>query len=164
MENKLYFYKAHESAIIPSKRKEDAGYDLYALQTDEVLIIRPGETLMINTGIRTAFSSNYVMLARERGSTGTIGMKVGAGVIDSGYRGTIFIPINNTGNKRIIITPKCEEVTEVDDMIYYPKSKGICQVLMVPVQHLEVKELTEDEYNSLEKTERQEGALGSSGK
>jgi dUTPase len=45
----------------------------------------------------------------------------------------------------------------------YPYEKAICQVLVIPVPQTEVEEITFDKLQSF-KSERGNGALGSSGK
>mgnify|MGYP001667939815 CR=1 FL=1 len=160
----LYFFKDDERAIIPTKRKEDAGYDVYMLPTDEPIIVKPGETVMLHTGLKSAFSSDYVLLGRERGSTGTRGLRFGAGVIDSGFRGEILIPINNTSDKEIVLMPKeYSDDNSFEDALIYPQTKAIGQLLLVPVIDAEVREVSADEYAKFD-SERGEGMLGSSGK
>lgn len=110
--NKLYFAKTKPNAIIPSKREEDGGYDIYACLDEDEIVIEPQEIKFIPTGIASAFSSDYVLLVRERGSSGSKGLAVRCGVIDSGYRDEIFIAINNTVNKKIIITKDVEKTKE----------------------------------------------------
>lgn len=161
---KLYFFKDDERAIIPTKRKEDAGYDVYMLPTDEPVIVKPGETVSLHTGLKSAFSSNYVLLGRERGSTGTKGLRFGAGVIDSGFRGEILIPINNTSDRDIALMPeKYSSDKSFEDALIYPQTKAIGQLLLVPVIDAEVKEVSAEEYEKFD-SERGEGMFGSSGK
>lgn len=161
---KLYFCKDDERAIIPTKRKEDAGYDVYMLPTEKPVYIEIGQTVLLDTGIKAAFSSDYVLLGRERGSTGTKGMRFGAGVIDSGYRGRIMIPINNTSDKDIMLVPDEDYKTDYDaDIFFYPQSKAIGQLLLVPVIDAEVEEISAEEYEKFE-SERGAGMLGSTNK
>lgn len=160
----LYFFKDDERAIIPTKRKEDAGYDVYMLPTDEPVIVKPGETVSLHTGLKTAFSSDYVLLGRERGSTGTKGLRFGAGVIDSGFRGEILIPINNTSDRDIVLMPeKYSSDKSFEDTLIYPQTKAIGQLILVPVIDAEVKEVSAEEYEKFD-SERGEGMFGSSGK
>ena len=83
---KLYWAKVKEKAKIPCKREEDAGYDLYPCFEEDYLEIPVLHTKLVPLGIATAFDSDYVMILKERGSTGTKGMAQRSGVIDSGYR------------------------------------------------------------------------------
>ena len=165
-DDELYFAKVKPNAIIPSKRDEDAAYDIYACFDDDYLVIPPHQTILIPTGIATVFSSKWVALLRERGSNGSKGLAQRAGVIDSGYRGEWFVPLTNTNRVPIVIVKKGVElplIYENSHAILYPYEKGIAQLLMVEVPKLRTKEITYEEllqFNS----ERGTGALGSSGK
>ena len=46
-ENQIAFAKIRETAIIPSKKPEDAGYDMYANFEEDYLVIEPGKTKAI---------------------------------------------------------------------------------------------------------------------
>ena len=165
-DDELYFAKVKPNAIIPSKREEDAAYDIYACFDDDYLVIPPHQTILIPTGIATVFSSKWVALLRERGSNGSKGLAQRAGVIDSGYRGEWFVPLTNTNRVPVVIVKKGVElplIYENSHAILYPYEKGIAQLLMVEVPKLRTKEITYEEllqFNS----ERGTGALGSSGK
>ena len=165
-DDELYFAKVKPDAIIPSKRDEDAAYDIYACFDEDYLVIPPHQTILIPTGIATVFSSKWVALLRERGSNGSKGLAQRAGVIDSGYRGEWFVPLTNTNRVPIVIVKKGVElplIYENSHAILYPYEKGIAQLLMVEVPKLRTKEITYEEllqFNS----ERGTGALGSSGK
>jgi dUTP pyrophosphatase len=161
-EQTLYFAKNHPNAIIPSKDYENAGYDIYACFDDEEIIIYPNEIKLIPTGISSALHPKYVLVAKERGSTGTKGLAVRSGIIDSSYRGEVFIPINNTSKKTIIITKQPDRYYGDNETIY-PYTKAIAQLLLVPVPNVEVKEITYEQLLSIP-SERGIGALGSSGK
>ena len=180
--NKIYFSKTKEGAIIPSKRVEDAGYDIYACFEEDYIVINPHETKMIPTGIASSCSDDYVFVLRERGSNGSKGIAQRCGVIDSGYRNEWFVPLTNTTNKILFISKLSEEDTikkyygNIDSdtikkyyeniapkVIVYPYSKGIAQALLLPVPKVEVVELPYEELKEI-KSERGMGALGSSGK
>lgn len=68
------FAKTKLGGVIPTKRRKDAGYDIYACFDEDYIAIAPGETKMIDTGICSSFSSKYVAVLKERGSTGTKGI------------------------------------------------------------------------------------------
>ena len=76
---KLYFAKVKEGAKIPTKREEDAGRDIYACFDEHFMIIEPLETKLVPTGVAMAISSDYYAQLQERGSTGSKGIKYGAG-------------------------------------------------------------------------------------
>ena len=73
--------KLSESAKIPTKDKDDAGWDLYKL---------------IPTGIAMALPRGYAGLIWDRSSMGVKGLHRHAGVIDSGYRGPVKVCLHNT--------------------------------------------------------------------
>ena len=164
LEDELIFAKVKPSAIIPSKRDEDAAMDVYACFDEDYLVIPPHKTVLIPTGIATVFSPKWVALLRERGSNGSKGIAQRAGVIDSGYRGEWFVPLTNTNRVPVVIVKKGVELPLMyNDAIIYPYEKGIAQLLMVEVPKLRTKEISYEEllqFNS----ERGTGALGSSGK
>ena len=163
-DDELYFAKVKPDAIIPSKRDEDAAMDLYACFDEDYLVIPPHTTVLIPTGIASAFSSKWVALLRERGSNGSKGLAQRAGVIDSGYRGEWFVPLTNTNRVPVVIVKKGVELPLMyNDAIIYPYEKGIAQLLMIEVPKLHTKEITYEELKQFT-SERGTGALGSSGK
>lgn len=164
---KLYWAKVKENAIIPTKREEDAGYDLYPCFEEEYLEILPLHTKLVPLGVASAFDSDYVMLLKERGSTGTKGMSQRAGVIDSGYRGEYMAPVTNVNDKPLCIVKK--EVLETWDedqkekYILYPYEKAVCQGVLLKMPQLESETLSYDELKKIASL-RNDGRLGSSGK
>ena len=161
MNDIVYFSKVKEGAKIPSKSKENMGYDIYACFEEDAIIIQPHETVMIPTGIASACSNNYGFVLQERGSTGTKGMAQRCGIIDSGYRGEWFCPITNTTAFAIAIVK--EDVVLKHDIVRYPYHKAICQALLIEVPDVIVCELSYDELQKID-SERGMGKLGDSGK
>ena len=160
--DKLYFSKVKAGGVVPSKRDEDGAFDVYACFEENYLQLAPHETKLIPTGIASAFSSDYVAIVKERGSTGTKGIGQRCGVIDSGYRGEWFIPITNH-NARALVIAKEAVADNFKDAIVYPYEKAIAQVIMVAVPKLTVEEVTHDTLLAFA-SERGTGSIGSSGK
>lgn len=161
-----YFAKIKENAKIPSKRKEDAGYDIYPCFEDDFIIIRPHSTVMVPTGLASMCSADYCFILKERGSTGSRGMGQRCGIIDSGYRGEWFCPITNTTDYEMVICKESVADSFKNNSKYYivyPYEKAICQALLIPVPNVEVKEISYTELTQFT-SERGEGALGSSKK
>lgn len=167
----IYFAKVRESAIIPSKRDEDAGYDIYAnlepkiVDGEEVfeLLLPTNKTTLVPTGIAMALpKTHYFNTKHERGSTGKISMSVLSGVIDSGYRGELFIAITPL-NKDILITNKVTETEEYANGYLYPYSKAICQGTIELVPQVDIQEISFEELQNI-KSERGATKLGQSGK
>lgn len=118
---------------------------------------------MIPTGIASSVTEDFALIAKERGSTGTKAMAVRSGVVDSGYRGEIFIVINNTGDRPVIIAKDVEKYENHSDAIVYPYTKAIAQLMLVNVPKARVKEISYDELKNIP-SKRGEGKLGDSGK
>lgn len=168
--NKLYWAKVKPKAIIPEKDKENAGYDIYPCFDDDYMIIRPNHTKLIPTGIACALRDSYYLQVQERGSTGSIGMKYGAGVIDSGYRGEIFIAITNTNEVPIVITREADkDMVEIETIlsetnaILYPYEKAIAQLVVHRVPNMDECEISYEELRTIP-SKRGDGILGSSRK
>lgn len=136
-ENELVFAKVRSDAIIPTKENENAGYDIYANFEEDFIVIPPNTTYLVPTGIASAMTKKWFLQVEERGSTGSKGIKKSAGVIDSGYRGEIFIAITNCNINDLIISKLTrkeliEKYCYYDELcnIYYLKDKNNDRVIM----------------------------------
>ncbi len=169
MECTVKFAKVKENAVIPTKRNEDAGFDIYPCIEDDFMVIPAHMTMKIPTGIASACGEDYCFILKERGSTGSRGIALRCGVIDSGYRGEWFISLTNTTDRTIIIYKEnsdfAKTITDNDRIIftYYPYSKAIAQALVVPVPKVAINEVPYEELKEIY-SERGTGKLGSSGK
>lgn len=171
-ENELIFAKTNDDAIIPSKRYEDAGYDFYPCFEGDEMTLKKGVANLVPTGIASAFSPKYYLnLKHERGSTGKYGMAVFAGVVDSGYRGQIWVNIIPT-HKDVVISKTYDfplkdkwkpQPVELEDKIMYPYVLGIAQGTLEIVPDVKVKEVSYEELSKIP-SERGTGQMGSSGK
>lgn len=173
-DNELRFAKIRESARVPSKRDEDAGFDLYADFAEDFFVIGAGETRPVPTGIAAAFSNKWYAQVEERSSMAKIGIKKSGGVMDSGYRGEYLIMLYNTNKKPFVIskTPVDELSEEFEvlgekynknEVIVYPYTKAICQIVMQEIPVFDVQEISYDELKNIS-SERGEGGFGSSKK
>ena len=164
-DNHLFFAKVKEGAVIPTRSFPSAGYDVYACFDEDYLVINSHETKLVPTGIASAFSSDYVAILKERGSTGSKGMGERAGVVDADYRGEWFACISNHNNVPIVIAKENIELPLLyKNAIVYPYKKAICQALLVPVPKFTEYEITYDDLKNNFVTERGDGCLGSSRK
>lgn len=88
--------KCHEDAKIPVYANlTDAGADLYAI---EDIVIAPGETVLIPTGLKVAIPRGYEIQVRPKsGRALKTKMRVAnsPGTVDSGYRDEIKVIIDN---------------------------------------------------------------------
>lgn len=161
----IKFAKVKEGAIVPSKRDEDVGFDIYACFEEDWVEIAPFTSKLIPTGIASAFDKEWGILFRERGSTGVKNLKVNAGVIDSGFRSEWFVSLYNANNVPIYITKfmSGEKAPANNNAILYPYEKGIAQAVVIPVPNATIDEISYDELKEI-KSERGMGMLGSSKK
>lgn len=169
---KILFTKLKKGATIPTKTEDNAGYDIYPCFEEDGLVILPGETKLVPTGLGSVIPTGYYLQIQERGSSGSKGIKYSAGVIDSSYRGEWFLATTNTNKVPVVILKKAC-CTDLDDyingilknaLIVYPYEKALFQAVLHSV-HNEVssKEITKKKFLSFT-TDRGDGKLGSSGK
>ena len=109
----LKWHRLDDAAKVPTKRLEDAGYDIYTVENNVMLM--PGEKHMFSTGLQSAFSPHFVGIVKERGSTGTNLLAVRSGVIDSGYRGEWKIVIQNLGKLPVLFTNAVKNIQNMND-------------------------------------------------
>src|SRR5690554_702290 len=163
------FKRLNDNAIIPSKaHATDSGFDLYA---SEDVIIEPGETTVVPTGIAVQLPEGYEAQVRPRsGITAKTKLRVQLGTIDESYRGDIGIIVDNIAHK---IESKSGYFQQVDgsmtQLIEYDakyvhtylirKGDRIAQIVIQPLPAVEAYEVE----GELEETERGEGGFGSTG-
>lgn len=124
MENKINIVKFDERAVIPTYGTVDAaGADLYAV-LDDVIEIKPGETVFIGTGIGMQIPAGFGGFVYARSGLSTkkgLAPANKVGVIDADYRGEIKVALYNQSSEvrtvepgeriaQIVIAPylKCE--------------------------------------------------------
>ena len=165
----IYWDKLNERAKLPSKRDEDAGFDIYSDSTENI-ILKPNETKFFTTGLRSAFPSNYWIEIKERGSTGAVGLSVRSGVIDSGYRGEWKIMLTNVNKYPVEFSHNVDKVTYIKGKIFknkikkviYPLTKAIAQAVVIPLPTIQCY-CDKDKVDGA-KSNRGETGWGASGK
>lgn len=172
----IYWHKLNDKAIIPTKRDEDAGFDIYTIE-DNILLM-PFEKRLFKTGLAAAAESGYWLLAFDRGSTGSRGIHTHCGIIDNGYRGEIFICLCNDNPYPVKFTSSTAKpyfaakdsyfttdgIEHCGEIFYYPTSKAIAQIIPMP-QIKTVSYIADDiMWSQMQDTERGGGKLGDSGK
>lgn len=138
--------KLQTNAILPTYGSVDAaGADLYAC-LEEKILIQPGESVFVPTGLAMEIPKGYAGLIYARSG---LACKRGlapankVGVVDSDYRGEFMVVLHNHGS----------EPQEIDH------GERIAQLVITPVftpGFVEVTELTE--------TTRSVGGFGSTGR
>ena len=165
------FKRLSDDAILPTKaHPTDSGFDLYASKD---VIIEPGETKIIPTGIAVELPPGYEATVRPRsGITAKTKLRVQLGTIDNEYRGEIGVIVDNIAPEDLDGMP-CEyfvlsienkplpeyKSNFVEGTYIIRKGDRIAQLVIQPLPAVEAYEI-EDE---LEETERGEGGFGSSG-
>ncbi|MCU5755658.1 dUTP diphosphatase [Bacillus cereus] len=146
----------------------DSGFDLVAA---EDVVIKPGETKVIPTGLAFEIPPGYEMQIRPRsGMSRKTKLRVVLGTIDSGYRGEVGVIVDNTSIVEYASQPRLLKgafvgdndfnVTKVTkyEVIKINKGERIAQGVIAPVvtaHFVEVDELSD--------SERGKGGFGSTG-
>ena len=127
--------KVRPNAVIPTYGSaEAAGADLYAC-LDADVVIEPGKTVFVPTGIAMAVPSGYAGLIYARSSMGAkrgLAPANKVGVIDSDYRGEVMVALHNHGTEvqtvchgervaqllvTAVLSPAFEETDELDETV-----------------------------------------------
>ena len=97
---KMRIKKLRENAFVPTYGSpESAGADLYACLESDV-IIEPGKTVFIPTGLAMEVPKGYAGLIYARSSLGSkrgLAPANKVGVVDSDYRGEVMVALHNHG-------------------------------------------------------------------
>ncbi len=134
--------KLSPDAVLPSYAHSwDAGLDMYA---NETVTVEPGKIGKIKSGIQVEIPDEYVGLFWDKsGLSMNHGIKVIAGVLDSGYRGEIVFGVLNLSDKSYT----------------FEKGHKVLQMLVQKVKHVDIEEVEE-----LSDSDRGEKGFGSTGK
>ncbi|MFO7611461.1 MAG: dUTP diphosphatase [Clostridia bacterium] len=93
---KVYIERCRDSAVIPAYANPgDAGMDLFAA---EDVVLAPGETKAIPTGLKVAIPHGYEIQVRPRSGISLrtmLRLSNSPGTIDSGYRDEVGIIMSN---------------------------------------------------------------------
>ena len=138
--------KLKENALLPTRGSEHAaGYDLYACLEEDVLIA-PGQTVKIGTGLAVAVPEGFfgAVFARS-GLASKEGLRPAncVGVCDSDYRGEYIIALHNDSDMTRTVR----------------HGDRIAQLVILPFLPAEF-----EESDSLPETARGAGGFGSTGK
>ena len=138
--------KLSEKAVIPTYGSEfSAGADLYAC-LEETVVIGPGKTYMVPTGLAVEIPEGYAGLVYARsGLASKKGLAPAnkVGVVDADYRGELFVALHNHG---------CEEA-QVEP------GERIAQLVVTPFLKADYRVVEE-----LSDTARGAGGFGSTGR
>lgn len=137
--------KVHDMAIIPTRgSKGAAGYDLHYCDNN-TLLIHPGETKKLGTGVAYEIPDGYAGFVYARSGLSTKqGLRPAncVGVIDSDYRGEIIVALHNDSNETRVVE----------------YGQRIAQIVIKEYLNYDIVE-----ENVLSDTERGNGGFGSTG-
>lgn len=141
------FAKTNPEATLPKRgRPGDAGFDLSSC---EDVTIEPNTRALVDTGVALEIPFDcYGRVAPRSGLAVKHGIQVGAGVVDSTYRGSIRALLFNHGSEPFHISKGDRIAQIIFERIYMPSDSNIEEVT----------------YEELSETMRADGGFGSSGK
>jgi len=135
--------KIKDNAIIPKYVHEgDSGVDLYSA---EDYLLKPGERVLVSTGLKIAIPKSYEAQIRPKSGLALnngVSIVNTPGTIDAGYRGEIGIITINLGKENFKIE----------------KGKKIAQMVFNKVEEAKFEEVED-----LDNTKRGDGGFGSTG-
>ncbi|MDO5732904.1 MAG: dUTP diphosphatase [Eubacteriales bacterium] len=157
----------HPAAKRPAyQHSGDAGMDIYAV---EEVVIAPGETCLLHTGLKFRIPSGYELEIRPRSGLSVntrLRIPNAPGTIDSGYRDELMIPLYNA-------SAELERPFEVYDLSTKQSPWGayrvrpgerIAQMLLKRVETMCFVDVAElDRCESFESVEDRAGGFGSTG-
>jgi dUTP pyrophosphatase len=114
--------------------------------SDTYVYIAPQEKITFRTGLKVEIPKGHHMEIHVRSSLGfkkDLALSNTTGIIDSSYRGELFVSLRNIGNETVMIS----------------EGERVAQMIVLPYPKVIYKEVTE-----LSETIRGEGGIGSSGK
>jgi dUTP pyrophosphatase len=143
--------KLYEDAVIPTRADNgSAGMDLYAYLADndvaDVLVVPPHKTEMVSVGFAMEIpNGTYGAIFARSGLASKQGLRPAncVGVVDSTYRGEVFVALHN----------------DSDEIKYIHHKDRIAQMIIMEYPTVEITET-----DVLSNTERGTNGFGSSGK
>ncbi len=148
----IEYKKKRAAAQSPTRSNpSDAGLDVYYCPKDPMVSscsIKPGENMLLPTGLSFGVPHGYMLQVCNRSSMGAKrSLIVGAHIVDSGYDGEVFIDLHNIGS----------------EIQYVESGAKIAQLVMVPVVHFRAQEVRETSLyrDDISMSKRGDGALGS---
>ena len=119
----------------------DAAFDLF---TREEVELSPGERYAVPTGVALEIPDGFVGLVWDKSGIGIkSGLKTLGGVVDSTYRGEVFVGVVNLSQETYI----------------FERGDKVAQMMIQKKESVQIEEVSE-----LSDTDRGDGAFGSTGK
>ena len=146
MQRKLKFIKTKTVKTPEYGTAGSAGIDFFIPVEVGPYLLRPGDDVLIPSGIRAKVPDGHALITHNKSGVATkLRLHVGAAVVDSDYQGEIHMHVHNIGHNDVMIEPGMKLV----------------QFLLIPVTTAKLIECkTEDEVFPV-KTKRGRGGFGS---
>lgn len=129
----------------------DAGIDLYIPEDFEEKILKPGESVLIPSGLKFRIPKGYMLyLTNKSGVSTKRGLILGAATVDEGYLGEVHIHLIKVAG-------------DVGDNSALKPGDKIAQAILIPVNYAIPTEISNEDYDALGQTDRGTGGFGSSG-
>lgn len=151
-------------AIMPSKKEEDSGFDVYTVQEEDVMLLH-GEKFNFNSGLIMEIEKEWGIFFWEKGGFGNKNLSLRAGLTDSGYRDELVILVTNTDPKPVIFTrdpKKYADVEKLGKVTIVDLNKALTQIVIMYTPHITPIECKSKD--GLSSSERGTGKFGSTGK
>ena len=131
---------------LPSRgTPSSAGIDFYVPDDFETATLKPGQSVLIPSGIKAQVPKNFALIAFNKSGVATKqGLSVGACVVDEDYEGEIHLHMINTSDKDQTIAT----------------GQKLVQFILVPVNYADIEEVSEIQSRN---TQRGSGGFGSTG-
>ena len=122
-----------------------AGIDFYVPEDFETTVLKPGQSVLIPSGIKAQVPRGYALIAfNKSGVAVKQGLSVGACVVDEDYTGEVHLHMINTSDKEQVIAT----------------GQKLVQFVLIPVSYFDVEEVDDIPQRD---TERGAGGFGSTG-
>jgi dUTP pyrophosphatase len=124
---------------------QSAGIDFYTPEDFETASLKPGQSVLIPSGIKVQVPRGYALIAfNKSGVAVKQGLSVGACCVDEDYTGEMHLHMINTSDKEQVIAT----------------GQKLVQFILIPVAYFDVEEVDELSERT---TERGDGGFGSTG-
>ncbi len=147
MVSELKFIKVKNVKSPTRGTAQSAGIDFFVPDEFETIVLLPGESCFIPSGIKVSLPPNHVLIAfNKSGVAVKRNLHVGACVVDEDYQGELHLNLANAGNQPQIIE----------------RGDKITQFILLPVNYATPTEVEpKDLYTKASK--RGDGGFGSTG-
>lgn len=94
----------HPDALMPEYAYDsDSGADLRFFDKESAVLLWPGETRLLGTGIGIEMPPGWEAQGRPRSGLSSKGIRVSFGTIDNGYRGELLATVYNASKEQYIV-------------------------------------------------------------